>query len=40
MFLIEAAQVEPGAELSAPVAAGMERVLDLIEERLAGVGVS
>ncbi len=40
VFLIEAAQVEPGAELSAPVAAGMERVLDLIEERLAGVGVS
>jgi hydrogenase maturation protease len=31
VFLVEAGQLEPGAELSAPVAAAMESVMDLIE---------
>lgn len=31
VFLVEAGQLEPGSELSAPVAVGMERVMELIE---------
>ncbi|MGD9960691.1 hydrogenase maturation protease [Nocardioides sp.] len=31
VFLVEAGQLEPGSELSAPVAAGMETVMGLIE---------
>ena len=31
VFLVEAGQFEPGSELSDPVAAGMETVMDLIE---------
>lgn len=31
VFLVEAGQLEPGTELSPPVAAGMETVMDLIE---------
>jgi hydrogenase maturation protease len=34
VFLVEAGQFEPGSELSAPVAAGMERVMALIADEL------
>ena len=36
VFLIEAASTEPGAELTEPVRAGMERVLDLVRAEVAG----